>query len=119
MWIFTKNGFFSIVCARHNEGLSKEIDESNFMIRSRSKVHLKNLINEYEELKECQIVEMNHSDYKYRIFVDKNTWAQVMKKITEDIDYGNFKNEVKKSLADPNFNSSLAEVWSVMYGYQK
>lgn len=119
MWIFTKNGFFSVVCARKNEGLSHEIDESKFMIRARSKEHLKNLIEDYKQLSNCKIVEMSHSDYKYRIFVDKNIWTDVMKDVVEDIDYSNFKNKVKKNLHDSSFDSSLGEIWSVMYDYQK
>lgn len=119
MWIFTKNGFFSVVCARKNEGLSQDIDQSKLMIRSRSKKHLKNLIEESKQLTDCEIVEMSHADYKYRIFVDKNIWADVMKDIVEDIDYSNFKNKVKKNLQDSSFNSSLGEIWSVMYDYQR
>jgi hypothetical protein len=119
MWIFTKNGFFSVVCARKEEGRSSEIDKSKLMIRARSKEHLKNLIEEHQELKDHTITEMKYSDYKYRIFVDKNIWSNISRKIAEDINYGNFKDEVKKSLNDPFFNSSLGEIWSIMYEYQK
>lgn len=118
MWIFTEDGFFSVVCARKNDGKSPDIDESKFMVRARSKNHLANLKNKYKELENCEIVEMTHSDYKYRIFVDKSLWSDVMMKISQNINYGNFKNKVKKSLNDSYFNSSLGEIWSVMYDYQ-
>ena len=39
-------------------------------------------------------------------------------KITNDIDYDNFKNKVYSTMKDKDFYHSLGDVWSVMYNYQ-
>lgn len=118
MWIFSKYGFFSVVCARKNDGLSPEIDFDKFMIRARSKNHIENLINNFKELKDLKILTTEDADYKYRIFVPKNTWNQIMMELSADIDYGNFKNAAYKFLNDKKFCSCLGDIWSIMYNYQ-
>ena len=66
-----------------------------------------------------KILETFDSDYRYRIFVQKEKWAEIMKEIVIDIDYDNFKNEAKNSLKDNEYLKCLGEVWSIMYEYQK
>jgi hypothetical protein len=56
------------------------------------------------------------TDYRYRIFVQKANWAAVTAQIVNDIDYGNFKNEVVK--VSHERASAYADVWSVMYEVQ-
>jgi hypothetical protein len=41
MWIFTKHGFFSAVCARKGDGMHGEpVDPERIMVRSRIRGHL-------------------------------------------------------------------------------
>jgi hypothetical protein len=118
MWLFTKYGFFSVVCARKNNGLSSDVDTETLMIRARSKNHLENLINSFQDLNDCQIATTHDTDYRYRIFVPKKTWSNVMLDLSSEIDYGNFKSKVHKSLQDQEFSHCLGDIWSVMYRYQ-
>jgi hypothetical protein len=122
MWIFTKYGYFSVVSARMNEGLSREIDPETLMIRSRSKEHLENLKNSFASLANFIILETSSADYRYRIFVPKLVWAEIMSKMTEDIDYDNFKNETSKYTKNNKGNyeyvKCLSDIWGVMYDFQ-
>ena len=44
MWIFTRWGFFSCVCARQGDGDAEEsVDRQQLMIRARTRVHLETL----------------------------------------------------------------------------
>lgn len=44
MWIFTRHGFFSVVCARKEQGGPGEaIDPDLLMVRARTRHHLKAL----------------------------------------------------------------------------
>jgi len=117
MWIFTKYGFFSVVSARKS-ATSREIDLNTLMVRAREKSHLQNLINNFDELKNLEILETESADYRYRIFTPKKNWLEVMSKMTDEIDYDNFKSKVYNTLKDGEFCHALADVWSVMYNYQ-
>ena len=45
MWLFTKHGFYSAVCARQGEGNRTEpVDPDRVMVRARVSSHLENLI---------------------------------------------------------------------------
>jgi len=118
MWMFTKYGFFSVVSAR-KDFFSKEIDINTLMIRARNKKHLENLIENFESLKDCEILETKNTDYRYRIFVPKQDWSEIASKMTNEIDYDNFKSKVYQTIKDNDFCHSLGDVWSVMYRYQK
>jgi len=116
MWIFTKYGFYSAVCARKNLKI-EGIDESKIMIRSRSKMHLENLIERFTVL-EGKIHETLNNDYRYRIFTEKETWGNVLQDIGQELDYDNFKNEVKNHSKDYDYYESLGDVWETMYKLQ-
>jgi hypothetical protein len=122
MWLFTKYGFFSAVCARKGKKgkKGKELDPNLFMIRARIQEHLEALIERFEELADCKIKNSNNTDYRFRIFVPKETWAVVMAALTLEIEYGNFKSAVHATQPheDGGYTKKLHDVWSVMYGLQ-
>lgn len=122
MWIFTKYGFFSAVCARKDEGMSRELNTDMIMVRARSKDHLENLVQrikqDHKDVK-LEIVENDHTDYKYRTFISKEIWADILGKLGEEIDYGNFKNKVADfNRSSGSYLHSLHDVWGVMYDFQ-
>ena len=122
MWIFTKHGFFSAVCARRGDGnKGAPIDPDRVMVRARLKSHLMalkaafpNLLGEYE------IREAAGTDYAFRLFVQKRVWATVSQSLAEEIDYDNFKSEVGRyqGVAGADYEHALHDVWSVMYKLQ-
>lgn len=118
MWLFTKYGFFSVVCAREGNGWIDKVDPNILMVRARSKQHLDNLIARFPELKSCKKIETPHNDYRYRLFCEKATWSKIMMALSEELDYDNFKNKVKQHLGDKKYENCLGDVWSTMYRFQ-
>ena len=123
MWLFTKYGFYSTVCARQGDGRHHQpVDPNRIMVRARLRLHLQSLKDRFPDLLgDCEIKEFVGTDYAYRIFVDKPVWAQVMVGLTEDLDYDNFKSEVARfqGRAGADYEHALHDVWSVMYRLQK
>jgi len=56
MWIFTKHGFFSAVCARQGDGKhGQPVDHDRIMVRARVRSHLEALKKRFpERLGECE-----------------------------------------------------------------
>ena len=118
MWIFTKHGFFSAVCARQGNGKhGQPIDRDRIMVRARIKDHLVALKNRFPELLgNCEIQESASTDYAIRLFVKKSLWTQVAAGLAEETDYDNFKSEVARhqGTGGQAYEHSLHDVWSVM-----
>lgn len=123
MWIFTKLGFFSAVCARRGDGShTQPIDLDKIMVRTRVRDHLEALKDHFPHLLgECEIQESASTDYAYRLFVQKSVWSQVLASLAEETDYDNFKSAVARhqNNFDNEYEKSLHNVWSVMYRLQK
>lgn len=123
MWIFSKHGFFSAVCAREgNGGYGQPVDPERIMVRARVRGHLEALKERFAALLgECEIQEFAGSDYAFRIFVPKAVWVQVMAGLAEETDYDNFKSEVARHQgpAGADYEHSLHKVWSVMHRLQE
>ena len=123
MWIFTKHGFFSAVCAREGNGKhGQPVDPDRIMVRARLRSHLEALKKQFAELLgECDIQESSATDYAFRLFVQKSAWMQVLAALGEETDYDNFKSEVARHQghAGAEYELSLHEVWSVMNRLQK
>jgi hypothetical protein len=123
MWIFTKHGFFSAVCARQGNGTHRQpVDPDRIMVRARVREHLEALKERFPNLLgQCEIREFAGTDYAYRLFVDKRVWSQVLAGLAEETDYDNFKSEVARhqGRAGAAYEHSLHEVWSVMNRLQK
>ena len=71
MWIFTKHGFFSAVCARQGDGKhGQPVDPDRIMVRARVRGHLEALKKRFPDLLgECEIQESAGTDYAFRLFV--------------------------------------------------
>ena len=96
MWIFTKHGFFSAVCARQGDGKHGEpVDTDRIMVRARIRGHLEALKQRLPDLlSECAIQESAGTDYAFRLFVPKSAWTKVLAGLAEETDYDNFKSKV-------------------------
>jgi hypothetical protein len=123
MWVFTKYGFFSAVCARKGDGrYTQPVDPDRIMVRSRLRSHLDALLNRFPDaLGDCEIQTFPGADYAYRVFVAKPAWSDVLAALAEEIDYDNFKSEVARHLGSGGaaYEKALHDVWEVMYGLQK
>jgi hypothetical protein len=123
MWVFTKYGFFSGVCARQGSGkLDQPIDPDRIMLRARVRAHLDALKKRFPDLlSQHDIQAFAGTDYAFRILIDKGVWSQVLSGLAEETDYDNFKSEVAghQGTAGVAYERALHDVWSVMYGLQE
>jgi len=120
MWLFTKYGFYSAVCARQGTGkLGAPVDPERVMVRARTRAHLEALKERFQDLATCEIKAFAGSDYAYRLFVEKSTWATIVAALTSEMDYDNFKSEVGRRRNDRAYEEALHAVWDVMYGLQE
>ncbi len=103
MWIFMNDAFFSIVQNRE--------DSKQVLVRSRVKQDLLNAFGNKHE-----VIEMEDSDYRFRMFLDKDYVANAIKCHVQSIDYDNFKNSIPKE--DHERKSYYLWVWQVMYDWQ-
>lgn len=86
MWVMTNIGFFSIV--------QKEKDKKAGMLTVRARV-----LDDLEALRQHtpamgKVVTSENSDYRYRVRVKKENFAEALGNIAKAIDYSNFKDEV-------------------------
>ena len=123
MWLFTKHGFYSVVCARQGDGShGQPVDTDRMMVRARVRSHLEALKEQFSDLlAECQIKEFTGTDYAFRIFVSKSVWSHVLVGLNEEVNYDNFKSEVARHQGKESakYEHSLHEVWSVMNRLQE
>jgi len=123
MWIFTKHGFFSAVCARTGEGQhSQPVDTERIMVRARVQGHLEALKKQFpDQIGQCKIHSSASTDYAYRLFVQKSEWTKVLAGLASETDYDNFKSKVAshQGSAGAAYEHALHDVWSVMNRLQK
>ncbi len=123
MWVFTKHGFFSAVCARKSGGKQgAAVDPDRIVVRARLRGHLEALKEQFSDLLgRCEVQEFIGTDNAYRIFVSKSVWSQVLAGLAEETDYDNFKSEVAhhQGRGGAAYEEALHEVWSVMNTLQK
>ena len=123
MWIFTKHGFFSAVCARKGDGMrGQPVDPNRIMIRARVSAHLEALKERFpDRLGKSVILESPEADYAYRLLIPKSDWGQVLLDLAEEIDYDNFKSKVANNpeKVGAAYRDSLHEGWSVMNRLQR
>jgi hypothetical protein len=121
MWLFTKYGFYSAVCARQGDGgYGQPVDENRVMVRARVRQHLDALKKRFPELLgDVEICVFQGSDYAFRIFVPKSTWAAVTAALAEELSYDNFKAEAARGDAGDDYEAALHDVWGVMHRLQR
>jgi hypothetical protein len=116
MWLFTRYGFYSIACASQPNG---SIDPGTLMIRARLVAHLTNLQERFPALKVGEIVALPNRDYRYRLIVSKEVWADALAELGREQDWANFKNEVARFNGRDEYERALHAVWEVMYDLQE
>lgn len=112
MWLFTKYGFYSVTVSRD--------DPAKMQIRARAKKDLERLVDFAEKLgwkpgeHYSEILETKNADYRWRIICTPSQWAAIADGLAWDIDYSNFKNEIKDG-----FRHRLYEkIWHTMLELQ-
>jgi hypothetical protein len=111
MWIFTPIGFFSVV--------AKQSDPNTVKVRARIRQDLENLLELLQQVhpqqrEETEIYATPRRDYPYRLFLPKEVWSLLAEALASDIDYTNFKDEVKHTQGYSRAGLYM-KIWSVMY----
>lgn len=103
MWIFTKDGFFSIV--QHKD------DPNYLMVRARVREDIQRAFGPSD------IKESEGSDYRFRKVVPRPVVADYMSKAVAEIDYTSVKDEIDQGEKDRH--DMLYKVWAAHMGLQR
>lgn len=103
MWICLNNAFLSIV--------SKGDDDNKLCVRARKRSHIAEIFPEVSS----EIIESKDADYRFRVFIDRETVAKVIAVELKNISYDNFKN----SVADKKLARAYGNIWAIMYDLQE
>ncbi len=101
MWLFTETGFVSAVINTKNPDIVS--------VRARDKESLAPLAASLG----INILRSPQGDYPYRVFVQREQFAQWAFEAVMNIDYRNFKNQVA-NVRGYEYAHELGRVWSVM-----
>ncbi|HYE06698.1 MAG TPA: hypothetical protein VEL07_14370 [Planctomycetota bacterium] len=119
VWLFCRQGFLSAVCARKDEGRSRELDVGLIMVRSRSRAHLEGVVRAYPTVAwlnpDAPVKLTSGTDYPARAFLPKPEFVKLLAAIATDVDYDNVK-VACGAVHGPRstFLSCMHTVWSVM-----
>ena len=102
MWICFNDAFVSAVLDPSDKS------DNTIMLRARNKKHLKNL------LPNNKILEDVGTDYKYRTFLSKTSFANLLSERIMDLDYFNFKNSVEND----RLHELYSKIWYAGMNYQ-
>lgn len=107
MWVFALTGFYSVVL-NHD-------DPSSVMVRGRVEKDLERLQHIMSDLglERGPISRSPDRDYPYRLVMPKSEWADAVYTLAKDIDYNNYKNQVRAT--DGHERAALySRIWGIM-----
>ena len=112
MWIFTNKGFLSIV--------EDKDDPARLLVRARYEGDIERHFGE-----EAEVIELEFSDYRFRVFLPREEVRAVIDRELASLDYGNFKNSFDRDNVSLSLETreerhdALFKVWSTMLDSQK
>ena len=114
MWIFCKLGFFSAVQHREKHDV--------LLVRARIKGDLERLLKEIKDnglggQDGCfgKIQETPNADYRFRVEIRKQAFAEFLFVAAKEIDYDNFKNAAHDGTVR---DEAYMDVWRAMWSAQ-
>jgi hypothetical protein len=108
MWLLTSIGFFSVVADASNPDTLK--------VRARVRADLEALRDQH--LPDIEILETDHTDYRFRAFVQRDEWTHAAYALAAEIDYPNFKNAVAERHGYARARV-YSNVWSLLRELQR
>ena len=88
MWLFTETGFVSAVQHR--------TEDNTLVVRARDRISLLPLVEAYG----VEIKTDKYTDYPYRVFLPKESFAAWVTDSIKVLEYGNVKNQVAMTMLD-------------------
>lgn len=111
MWLFSKQGFVSIVKDRYCE-------EDEVVIRARKREDLEAVLD-MMETERPGIIELPHTDYRYRTIVKQRDFALAVAHIAMEIQYPNFKSAACPPGSDMKRTIAYHQCWDVLRKLQE
>ena len=102
MWIFTSDGFLSVVADAAKPAGDR------LLVRGRMRDHIS------KHFPHAEIIENAGSDYAFRAWVPRDQVKALMMDQIDGLNYSNFKN----SIADDPYHDACLGTWQVMRDYQ-
>lgn len=107
MWLFTTQGFYSVVAHRDDPG--------TLIVRART---AGDIVSLREQIPEIEPFEDASADYRHRALVSRAEWLAAVAQLTAEIDYDNFKSEVARQQGRDRARA-YGRVWGEMLGLQR
>ena len=106
MWIFSKDGFLSVV------EKAEDKDRGTLTVRSRCKKDLEGLV----KFAGLDGIKSNAgSDYQFRVVVPREAFADYMAAAARGIDYHNFKDAILRQ--DSERSHLLTKIWHEVFRF--
>lgn len=109
MWIFSEEGFYSVV--------AHKTLPNTFMVRSREQCDIENLVR-LCDLTE-PVITTPDADYPFRVVVSGEVKDLIILALASGIDYSNFKDRVHHRPDQANKDRAYMEVWATMRRIQE
>ncbi len=107
MWLFTTQGFYSVVAHRD--------DPSRVIVRARAREDLEAL---KRQIPDMRIFNDESADYRWRAVVTQTAWVAAAAVLAAGIDYPNFKAAVAERQGIER-ERLYTRVWAEMLGLQE
>ncbi len=107
MWLFTTQGFYSVVAHRD--------DPETLIVRARTREDIEAL---GEQIPDIEPFENGDADYRHRAYVSRSEWLAAVAQLTAEIDYDNFKSEVAREQGYERARV-YGHVWGELLGLQR
>jgi hypothetical protein len=107
MWVFTTQGFYSVVAHRTRLGY--------VLVRARAREDLQALA---PMVRGITIEEDENADYRWRAVMKKSEWQDCVAKLVGAIDYDNFKNAVAERTSVSRADV-YGDVWATLRSLQE
>ena len=109
MWLFTTDGFYSAV----NDDYC---NKGEIMVRARVIDDLERLLGKLDI--NADILVIRNADYRYRVKLTYQQWADYVASEAASIDYPNFKNAI---ITKDEYDraSAYMKCWEAMYQFQE
>jgi hypothetical protein len=102
MWICTNTGFLSVVV--------DETDTTRLLVRARRKIDLQNVVGD------VNILETPERDYRWRTFIDREKFKEIVAARIDAISYTNFKDSVPGEYRQ--LHDMYTDFWMTHRSYQ-
>ncbi len=107
MWLFTTQGFYSVVAHRD--------DPDTLIVRARTREDIEAL---REQIPAIEPFEDAGADYRHRAYVSRAEWLAAVAQLSAEIDYDNFKSEVA-SRQGADRSRLYGHVWAELLRLQR